>query len=412
MPSEVDLLRSLDDEPDTPSTIDIRKAMSSGRRRRARRQAGYAGAAALTAIAVTGTSVAINLSASPGPVAQPAASGAPRASAGATTPVTPAEQAQAVRAPEKCTIRKLKAPGGAPMALASGADPTGRYVVGRTYPKAGGYQAVIWDDGKGREIMLPGDMEESLRDVNTSGDAVGWSYVGDDKNGSGPKPYAYQDGKVVKMRAKGYAQPVAINDAGTIVGAEPDGSGLVWRSATAEPVRLPVPAGTREAQPRDIAEDGTVAGSLDSERAVVWGPDGQMRELPKPTIDGRPAVSTQAFDIRGDWVTGMASPERDAAAGPVYAVRWRLSTGTAEVVAELRDPADKVNAQGWLVGIDPKGYAVLVTGKDTVRLPDLGKHRPDGTATTVSTLSDDGTLIAGHSDDKDGVIQAVVWRCG
>ena len=55
---------------------------------------------------------------------------------------------------------------------------------------------------------------------------------------------------------------------------------------------------------------------------------------------------------------------------------------------------------------------MLVTDKGTVRLPDLGRHRADGTATIAGTLSDDGRLIAGQSDDENGTIQAVLWRCG
>ena len=50
MPSDFDL-RSLDAEPPTPSTVDIERAIADGRRRRARRGAGYAGAATLTAVA-------------------------------------------------------------------------------------------------------------------------------------------------------------------------------------------------------------------------------------------------------------------------------------------------------------------------------------------------------------------------
>ncbi|MFG1606840.1 hypothetical protein [Actinoplanes sp. NPDC049265] len=413
MPTELDLLRSLDDEPDTPSTVDIRKAMNAGRRRRVRRSAGYAGAAALTAIAVTGTSVTINLSAPGRTVPQPAASRAPRPSAGA--PAAPAKVS-----PVSCTVSRLRPPDQAPQALVSAADPTGRYIVGRSYPRSGGYQAVIWADGRGREVMLPGDLEESLTGVNSSGTAVGWSYQGAGEK-AGPVPYAYTGGKVVRMRGPEHAEPRAVNNAGVVIGHTQtggrvdQGAGLMWPSPTAEPVPLPVPPGTKLTRPNDIAEDGTIVGGLDFAKPVMWTPDGELHELPMPLLDGKqPATVAQAFEIRDGWATGMAgtSPLRTARADTrVYAVRWNLRDGHVEVIKQLREPADDINAHGWLVGTDLDGYAALVTGDRTIRLPDLGRHRSDGTATIASTISDDGHLIAGQSDNSKGVIQAALWRC-
>jgi hypothetical protein len=50
---------SLDDQPLKPSAVDIRCAISTGRRlRRTRRGIGYAGAATATALAVAGASIA------------------------------------------------------------------------------------------------------------------------------------------------------------------------------------------------------------------------------------------------------------------------------------------------------------------------------------------------------------------
>ena len=85
MPSDFDLLRSLDAEPTAPSTVDVRRAIADGRRRRRiRRGAGYAGAATLTAVAVAGASVAAggllgNSRPHPAPTGAPAASGQPKA---------------------------------------------------------------------------------------------------------------------------------------------------------------------------------------------------------------------------------------------------------------------------------------------------------------------------------------------
>jgi uncharacterized membrane protein len=405
MKSELDLLRSLDDEPRKPSTVDIQRAIVAGRRRRVRRGVGYAGAATVTALAVAGASVAGGVFDQAAP--QVGASGAPPV----TAPAAPAP-------PTSCTLERLAVPDNAPMALVSGADPSGRYLVGRSYPKAGGYQAVIWHDGTARKVMLPGDAEESLPDVNSSGTAVGWSYEGSDGNVGPVVPYVYRDGTVSKLPGARRGSAYAINDAGAIVGDDDAGHALLWSSATAQPVRLPVPAGTKEAVAIDIDEDGTVAGTIDNARPYVWFPDGTHRQLAMPELDGKPAVTARVFGIRNGWATGVATngegrkgdPEA-MARGKVRGVRWNIRTGEVSLVAGLQGGADAVNAHGWQVGTDQQGRAVLVADGATVALPALPDQKP-GTLTNIpNTLSDDGRTIAGQSDDATGTIQPVVWHC-
>ena len=427
MPSEFDLLQSLDDEPRTPSTVDIRRAITAGRRRQARRGAGYAGAATVTALAVGGASFAGGLVTHTAP--HPAATGTPRTSASAvpkpqyTIPGTAGWSAPAATPPTSCKLSRLPAPGNAPMALVAGADPAGRYIVGRSYPKAGGYQAVIWHDGKGQNVLLPGDLEENLTDVNSAGTAVGWSFAGTSDADTGPVPYVYRDGKVSKLPGVKRGSAYAINDAGAIVGD--DGRwALVWPSATAKPIRLPVPAGTSGAGARDIDEDGTTVGAinnqpgaaLDNERPYVWFPDGTHRELPLPSIDGKPAATGYVASIRNGWATGAATTGfgRKGASlkdTKVVPVRWNVRTGEVRVIGALNARAGSVNAQGWAVGTDQRERAVLVAGATPVLLPALVNQKPNGVSNIASTLSDDGRTVAGQSDDATGTIQAVVWHC-
>ncbi|BBH68684.1 hypothetical protein ACTI_53690 [Actinoplanes sp. OR16] len=384
-----DLLRTLDDEPDMPSTVDIRAAILEARRRKRRSWVGAGVVLMTVAASMSGFFVM-----KPDEVAIPAI-------IVASPSVEPAPTVAA------CTISRLPVPDEEPMALVSGADPTGDWIVGRTYPESGGYQAVIWHGGTAEKVMLPGDLEESLQDVNSSGIAAGWSYTE-----AGPVPYAYRNGRIIRLGEAGEA--VAINEKGRIAGHD-DTSALVWESADAEPTELPVPAGTTTARASDVDLDGTVVGALDFATPYIWRPDGTHGTLPMPEIDGKPAAVAQAFSVRNGWVTGMASTTKlkgSRGAAKIYAARWNLRTGAVETVGGLQYPADAVNAYGWQTGTDRKGYAVLVTGEKTIRLPDLGKHRSDGTATIASTLSDDGTLIAGQSDDRSGTIQAVLWKCG
>lgn len=419
MPSEVDLLRSLDTEPRTPSTVDIRRAIADGRRRRVRRGVGYAGAATVTALAVAGVSVAGGLvTDSPPQVGAtgepPPPNTAPAVPKGEfTIPGTPGWSAPVTPPPTSCTLEQLPTPDGEPMALISGGDPTGRYHVGRSYPKGGGYQAVIWHDGAPKKVMLPGDLEESLRDVNSSGTAVGWSFAGGEGD-SGPVPYAYHDGKVSKLPGAQRGSALAINEAGAIAGDDDGGHPLVWPSVGAAPIRLPLPAGASAGTAVDIDEDGTTVGNIDNNRAYVWFPDGTHRALPVPDLDGKPGAVTRVFAVRNGWATGLVAHEEAAkgvaaGAGSSVPIRWNVRTGEVIRFDALKGPADAVNAQGWQVGIGQRDRALLIAGDATVTLPDLGK--PGELSTIANTLSDDGRTIAGQSDDSTETIQAVVWHC-
>ncbi len=394
MPSDFDL-QTLDAEPPTPSRVDVERAIADGRRRRTRRGAGYAGAATLTVVAVVGASVAAGgffTDARPSPE-ETAALGASEAPA----------------PPAGCAIDRLPVPDDAPMALASGADPTGRYIVGRSYPKSGGYQAVIWQDGKATKVMMPGDLEESLQDVNSTGTAVGWSY-----QDTGPVPYVYRDGKVSQLPGVHRGSALAVNDAGAIVGDDADGTALLWRSATAEPTRLPLPAGASKAGASDIDEDGTVVGNIDMAKPYVWLADGTHRELPLPKLDEGQATTGRVFTVRNGWATGWAGvggDKRSGAGAKPTSVRWNLRTGEVRVFDQINNHPSTANAQGWQIGSDEQGRAVLVTDAATVVLPGLVGREPGGMTVTPNALSDDGRTISGQADDATGTIQAVVWRC-
>jgi uncharacterized membrane protein len=370
----------------------------------------------VTALAVAGVSVAGGLVTDSSP--EVGATGEPPSTAPAvpkgefTIPGTPGWSAPVTPPPTSCTLEQLPTPDGEPMALISGGDPTGRYHVGRSYPKGGGYQAVIWHDGAPKKVMLPGDLEESLRDVNSSGTAVGWSFAGGEV--PVPVPYAYHDGKVSKLQGAKRGSALAINEAGAIAGDDDGGHPLVWPSVSAAPIRLPLPAGASAGTAVDIDEDGTTVGNIGDNRAYVWFADGTHRALPVPDLDGKPGAVTRVFAIRNGWATGLVAHEEAAeglaaGAGSTVPIRWNVRTGEVIRFEALKGTADAVNAQGWQVGIGQRDRALLIAGDTTVTLPDLGK--PGELSTIANTLSDDGRTIAGQSDDSTDTIQAVVWHC-
>src|SRR6185369_13617440 len=119
------VLRPLDEDPHTRSTIDVRRAVTDGRRRRRVRRVGaYAATAGVTALALAGGSiVAGNWRSADKPI-QPGGS----ASAPVQTTAPPPA------APTQCKLAQLALPDGRIMALVTAGDPTGRYLAGRTYP--------------------------------------------------------------------------------------------------------------------------------------------------------------------------------------------------------------------------------------------------------------------------------------
>src|SRR5262245_36453199 len=131
------LWRELDQDPPGPSSVDIERAVATGRRRRRIRTAsGLVGAAALATAAILAVPVVLHS------VGRPASGTSKRIGAAPTTaaptdtaPQLPAgpKAGPAATPPTSCTLHRLPTPAGVTMAITSGIDPTGRYIVGRTY---------------------------------------------------------------------------------------------------------------------------------------------------------------------------------------------------------------------------------------------------------------------------------------
>ncbi|WIM96987.1 hypothetical protein ACTOB_000470 [Actinoplanes oblitus] len=398
MPSDFDLLRALDTEPHTASTVDVRQAIADGRRKKRQRGAGYAGVA-LTFVAVTGVTIAS------GALSHTPAKPTPGTDVAATK-TTPAASA-----PSSCTVQQLTVPKNAPKAVVSGADSTGSYLAGRSYPTADQYQAVIWHNGTGTEVPLPGDEEESLEDVNASGTAVGWSYLQQKQT-----PFVYYNGRVSQLSGVTDGSANAINDRGTIVGEDGEHP-IFWSSVTAQPRRLPVPAGAASATAADIDEDGTIVGTIGNKTPYVWLPDGSHHALKVPELNGK-AAEGRVFHISGGWVIGVVNEAgsgkgsaRAKARGETKTARWNVRTGEVQIIEGLDGTPDAVNAQGWLTAVERQTGAVLHADTSTIKLPGLAPRGADQLADIANTISNDGRTIGGQSNDTNGVIQPVVWHC-
>jgi uncharacterized membrane protein len=420
------LLQSLDRDPPAPSTIDIERAVKDGRRRARRRTAAQAASAVVAAALViaggaaavavrTGGQDTVDPDAAPaqtGPSSTEGASAAASAGPSASAPV----QVPAPPAPTRCALSLLPIPDGVRMALVTGADPTGRLIVGRSYPGGGSHQVLLWRDGTVHKVPLDGD-DQALNDINTAGTAVGGTFRA--KPGGGEEdirqvPVAYlANGSLLTLAGVVDGTAHAVNEAGTIVG-ESARRPVRWASPSGTAQQLPLPPGATSGDARDIDEDGTIVGFVEfdgrDERPYVWFTDGTHRELPLPTgappAGGQQRQFVRAYGIRNGWVTGIAG--MTPAAG---AVRWNLRAGEVKVFAEFQSRASMANAHGWQVGTDLQGRAMFLSPAGPVVLPALAAHEPGNLKNIATTVSDDGRTIGGQSDDSNEVIRAVVWRC-
>lgn len=172
-------------------------------------------------------------------------------------------------------------------------------------------------------------------------------------------------------------------------------------------MNLPLPDDAVGGGAFDIDEDGTIVGHYGGgggvHHASVWPPGGTAHRLPLP--DGTGPFS-HAHDIRGGWITGYAE-----APGGVVPLRWHIGSGDVRAVPRLQIAAGDVNAHGWMSGEDGKGTAMLVAGDGDLPLPSLAGHGGETGTNSAAVLSDDGRALAGYSQDADGGLRAVRWRC-
>ncbi|WP_433221944.1 hypothetical protein ACQP00_22120 [Dactylosporangium sp. CS-047395] len=379
----VAVFRVLDGEPGA-SSVDVLRAIADGERRHRRvRLAGSAG----VATAVLGVLAAGWL--------------LPTGWRGPATPQTADSISAPPSAPPSaaahlvCRAAQLPTPPGQPpKGVVSGADPSGRYLVGRTYPDNDHPSPVIWVDGTPHPVAIPGD-DPGLVDVNASGTAVGISLVHDAFTS-----WVYTGGVVTQLKG-GPAQVAAIDEHGTMVGSTAAGA-VRWDSLGADPVPLPSPVPGWKTTARDIDQDGTILGTASrgayENVAVLWHPDGRVETLPAPTGYGATSTDYRGTAIRGGYVLGKAL--YDWPGGKRFdGVVWNLRTGTVTSTPGL---FNAVNGTGWIAG---SSGLVIAPGK--VALPGLSPA-DDARSTEVYTLSDDGTRLAGQ---VGGTPLPVVWTC-
>jgi len=407
---EADLMAPLLGAEPRPPRVDLRQAIGEARRRRRmHRVGGASGVVAAVAVVAVAVPLGINAARSAAP--------APRGSGPASQPPHPSASASAVPGSVSCTEQLLPVPDGVTMALVSGGDASGRYLIGRSYPgnKGDDEQPLIWDNGVAHKVPING-ADPELVAISTNGTAVGNAF-----SGGVESAFIYRDGTLSRLGGATNVEATSVNNAGTVAGSrDVDHSSLpvVWRTPTSPAKDLPMPSPSWRGTPSAVLDDGTVIGSVspsvtsNESRGIVWHPDGTFQLLPLPEIAGAGGINgLWLYNVRGTVVLGRAvadTPQMTV----FYPVAYDLTTGQYTDLSTARLNVSAGNSRHWLVGSGPYSHpGALLWTPDTglVKLPNL-TGKPDVGDDAVY-VSEDGTVIAGDNTDKHGVSRAVVWRC-
>lgn len=397
----VRLLRPLAGEPSGYPRIDVAKAMAEGRRRRKLRwwSSGVA-VVALTGAAVGGGSLmATAMDQDPAPRPAP------------TAIATPKPSAPAANTPTGCTVTRLPTNGIKKAVLTAG-DPSGHYLAGRLYLGGTGFNRpiIIWKDGKILATAAMPGSDQSIDDLNAAGVGVGTSFDTQERQHA----YVYRNGTFHQL-AGGEAGASAINEAGAIagtLGAAYAGVPVRWSSATAKPVKLPLPKGAGLGDVAGIGEDGTIVGTVgpaDGEGSgYLWFADGTTRTMTVPTVDGTKGTFFWPESMSNGWVVGRAvRDDKDGSRG-FESYRYQISTGKYEPIAVPLDAFSRLAANGWIAGVQNQ-LPVIVAGGRAVPLPPHGTNLQY----VMSSFSADGKVAGGYSvgDGTPVTNEPLMWRC-
>lgn len=313
--------------------------------------------------------------------------------------------------PTDCEISLLDVPDDSSMSIVTAMDSTGTYIAGRSYPEDPHNDffrhTILWEDGEIIEVDFPG-LDQSIQDVNSLGDAVGYGF---DPDGELERfPYAYVNGEVIELEPEIEGEAHGINDEGTIVGTlyEPErSSAVIFTDEGPQPLDLP--EGAESSGAVDINDDGSIFGYVtfeDPERdsqPYLWEPDGSLVEL--------------TFADDSDYELGAVASMSDgwAAANAIDAdsnfgvVLWAPGETEGELV-EFSSMFG-INGQGWVVG-SSDDLAAVHAGGELYELPSLNDD--SDILDRADAMSRDGSVIAGSVNwdlEQEASLEAAVWHC-
>ncbi|BCB78337.1 hypothetical protein Pflav_047470 [Phytohabitans flavus] len=322
-----DLLAGVPAPPPTRSAADL--AQVARRRIRRRNIERYALAGVMVAAVAVATPVAVANTRGTAPNGTP-----PAASPRAAAPIT------------QCRLQKVALPPG----LAEkgvqrvepvGVDPSGRYVIARTWRDYSSPAAILWTDGRPEIVPVQGENVQPAA-VNAGGLVMGIVYA----NGAW-RSWVYRDGKVTQLPPPP-GHPVdnmglAVNAAGDVFGqADTPDVGtpdlVVWRAGNHYRPQILTPDEAAKVR-AEFNNEGASAWLLTDEAGRVNTGKGTVAQLQTP-----PGVDwIQQTAVSGYWATGYGGlrAQREAQPGgtaarklPYKVIRWDLRTGQGAVLGD------------------------------------------------------------------------------
>jgi hypothetical protein len=417
----VRLLQSMGDDQVRPPMVDLNRAMRTGRKRQQRRRLAATGGSVLAVVAVIAAAPAAIQAVQGKAPAGVGATGSPKAGT-ATVPTSPSPSTPAGPTSLSCVEALLPVPKAGQQGLVTGADPSGRFILGRVYSGGHPTQAAIWHDGTLTTVPIPGSDAE-LNDITSDGVAVGASFLTNDVSTA----WIYANGHLSKLAGPVGSSAVAISEQGTIAGTEntkdADTFPIVWHSATSTAVRLPLPADMLGGQAEDVDSDGTIIGTLlprsgeglrggPTMRGAVWRPDGTVELLPLPTDLVNGVNGLEVHSIRNGVITAAATISDDTSK-TLIPVTYDLSTREFTRLPAANIWVRAGNARGDIAGEGNSVPAVYTPTTGVVELPTLRPVDPTKPplGRLATTISDNGLIIGGQDTDENQVIRAVTWTC-
>jgi len=221
-------------------------------------------------------------------------------------------------------------------------------------------------------------------------------------------------GKLTQLKG-GSGAADAIADDGRIAGSLDSGRAVVWADAGAQPTELPLPEGASATGAVGIDQDGTVAGraemGVNDSEGVLWLPDGGIRVLSGTSGE---YYSSAVTGINNGWVVGADGYN---GADRVVGYRYRIATGRYERLPTQFGNPQLVGGDGSVIGLGDDAVTYLFTGGRARALPP-GQKGSDGSSAITGALgiSDDGRTVIGSRSiltetGEGNTGRGIVWTC-
>jgi hypothetical protein len=289
-----------------------------------------------------------------------------------------------------CAVERLSLPPGVSVGVvATGIDPSGRYVIGKAGEREA-VKALLWTDGEG--AVLPESFVPQA--VNGAGMIVG--FTGPDRKGgeAEQRPVAWDGARLIQLPLPdgalggvAYAVNAGGDVLGTLVRSDQTYVAVYWRTTGGAAIASVLPGRSG----LGLTDTGVAVGfEPSSGRPMRWTSNGSALPLTQP--DG--TESSVPRSAAGDWASGPASKPPTGSKGDDFAMlaaRWNLRTGAVELIPGIS--GEWVSGSGAVAGITSEGAPAVWRDGQIYTLP--MPAGVDASGSIVAGITADGHSLTG-----------------